>query len=207
MKYRRVKDVIERIAGESGDLVKPVLPAAHPFAYRNKMAVPAGLVKGKAALGCYRQGSHDIISVSSCAIQKEENNRLLRFARRFIEKHGISVYDEKTRKGCLRHVLGRVGDGGKMMAILVTASETLPEEKRWIEEIKRNCPKSFPSGTISSPSREIRYWARKSDTSGAEKRSLPLFADCDLKYPRTPSSRYIKSRQKFSMKKHWHTPI
>ena len=140
MKYRRVKDVIERIAGESGDLVRPVLPAAHPFAYRNKMAVPAGLVKGKAALGCYRQGSHDIIPVSSCAIQKEENNRLLRFARRFIEKHGISVYDEKTRKGSLRHVLGRVGDGGKMMAVLVTASEILPEEKRWIEEIKKELP-------------------------------------------------------------------
>lgn len=102
VKYRRVKDVIERIAGESGDLVRPVLPAAHPFAYRNKMAVPAGLVKGKAALGCYRQGSHDIIPVSSCAIQKEENNRLLQFARRFIEKYGISVYDEKTRKGSLR---------------------------------------------------------------------------------------------------------
>ena len=140
VKYRRVKDVIERIADESGDLVRPVLPAAHPFAYRNKMAVPAGLVKGKAALGCYRQGSHDIIPVSSCAIQKEENNRLLRFARRFIEKYGISVYDEKTRKGSLRHVLGRVGDGGKMMAVLVTASEILPEEKRWIEEIKKELP-------------------------------------------------------------------
>ena len=140
MKYRRVKDVIERIAGESGDLVRPVLPAAHPFAYRNKMAVPAGLVKGKAALGCYRQGSHDIIPVSSCAIQKEENNRLLQFARRFIEKHGISVYDEKTRKGSLRHVLGRVGDGGKVMAVLVTASETLPEEERWIEGIQKELP-------------------------------------------------------------------
>lgn len=140
MKYRRVKDVIERIAGESGKLVRPVLPAAHSFAYRNKMAVPAGLVKGEAALGCYRQGSHDIISVSSCAIQKEENNRLLRFARRFIEKYGISVYDEKTRKGSLRHVLGRVGDDGKMMAVLVTASETLPEEKRWIEEMQKELP-------------------------------------------------------------------
>ena len=135
MKYRHVKDVIERIAGESGNLVRPVLPAAHSFAYRNKMAVPAGLVKGEAALGCYRQGSHDIISVSSCAIQKEENNRLLRFARRFIKKYGISVYDEKTRKGSLRHVLGRVGDDGKMMVVLVTASETLPEEKRWIEVV------------------------------------------------------------------------
>lgn len=140
MKYRRVKDVIERIAGESGNLVRPVLPAVHPFAYRNKMAVPAGLVKGKAALGCYRQGSHDIIPVSSCAIQKEENNRLLQFARRFIEKYGISVYDEKTRKGSLRHVMGRVGDDGKVMVVLVTASETLPEEKRWIEEIQKELP-------------------------------------------------------------------
>ena len=173
MKYRRVKDVIERIAGESGDLVRPVLPAAHPFAYRNKIAVPAGLVKGKAALGCYRQGSHDIIPVSSCAIQKEENNRLLRFARRFIEKHGISVYDEKTRKGSLRHVMGRVGDDGKVMAILVTASETLPEEKWWIEEIKKELPEvvslwhniqSKPGNTILGA--KIRHlWGRETLTA------------------------------------------
>lgn len=173
MKYRRVKDVIERIAGESGDLVKPVLPAAHPFAYRNKMAVPAGLVKGKAALGCYRQGSHDIIPVSSCAIQKEENNRLLQFARRFIEKYGISVYDEKTRKGSLRRVMGRVGDDGKVMVVLVTASETLPEEKRWIEEIQKELPEAVslwhniqpkPGNTILGA--KIRHlWGRETLTA------------------------------------------
>ncbi|MBF1129854.1 MAG: 23S rRNA (uracil(1939)-C(5))-methyltransferase RlmD [Dialister invisus] len=173
MKYRRVKDVIERIAGESGKLVRPVLPAAHPFAYRNKMAVPAGLVKGKAALGCYRQGSHDIIPVSSCAIQKEENNRLLRFARRFIKKYGISVYDEKTRKGSLRHVMGRVGDDGKVMVVLVTASETLPEEKRWIEEIQKELPEAVslwhniqpkPGNTILGA--KIRHlWGRETLTA------------------------------------------
>ena len=173
IKYRRVKDVIERIAGESGKLVRPVLPAAHPFAYRNKMAVPAGLVKGKSALGCYRQGSHDIIPVSSCAIQKEENNRLLRFARRFIEKYGISVYDEKTRKGSLRHVMGRVGDGRKIMAVLVTASETLPEEERWIEEIQKELPEvvslwhniqSKPGNTILGA--KIRHlWGRETLTA------------------------------------------
>lgn len=173
IKYRRVKDVIERIAGESGDLVKPVLPAVHPFAYRNKMAVPAGLVKGKAALGCYRQGSHDIIPVSSCAIQKEENNRLLQFARRFIEKYGISVYDEKTRKGSLRHVMGRVGDDGKEMVVLVTASETLPEEERWVEEIKKELPEvvslwhniqSKPGNTILGA--KIRHlWGRETLTA------------------------------------------
>ena len=173
IKYRRVKDVIERIAGESGDLVRPVLPAAHPFAYRNKMAVPAGLVKGKAALGCYRQGSHDIIPVSSCAIQKEENNRLLRFAQRCIEKYGISVYDEKTRKGSLRHVMGRVGDDGKVMVVLVTASETLPEEKRWIEGIQKELPEVIslwhniqpkPGNTILGA--KIRHlWGRETLTA------------------------------------------
>ena len=173
MKYRRVKDVIERIAGESGKLVRPVLPAVHPFAYRNKMAVPAGLVKGEAALGCYRQGSHDIIPVSSCAIQKEENNRLLQFARRFIEKYGISVYDEKTRKGSLRHVMGRVGDDGKVMVVLVTASETLPEEKRWIEGIQKELPEVIslwhniqpkPGNTILGA--KIRHlWGRETLTA------------------------------------------
>lgn len=186
VKYRRVKDVIERIAGESGDLVRPVLPAAHPFAYRNKMAVPAGLVKGKAALGCYRQGSHDIIPVSSCAIQKEENNRLLQFARRFIEKYGISVYDEKTRKGSLRHVMGRVGDDGKVMVVLVTASETLPEEKRWIEEIKKELPEvvslwhniqSKPGNTILGA--KIRHlWGRETLTASL----------CGLRFEVSPSS-------------------
>ena len=173
MKYRHVKDVIERIAGESGNLVRPVLPAAHSFAYRNKMAVPAGLVKGEAALGCYRQGSHDIIPVSSCAIQKEENNRLLQFARRFIEKYRISVYDEKTRKGSLRHVMGRVGDDGKEMVVLVTASETLPEEERWVEEIKKELPEvvslwhniqSKPGNTILGA--KIRHlWGRETLTA------------------------------------------
>lgn len=193
VKYRRVKDVIERIAGESGKLVRPVLPAAHSFAYRNKMAVPAGLVKGEAALGCYRQGSHDIIPVSSCAIQKEENNRLLRFARRFIEKYGISVYDEKTRKGSLRHVLGRVGDDGKMMVVLVTASETLPEEKRWIEEIKKELPEVVslwhniqpkPGNTILGA--KIRHlWGRETLTASL----------CGLRFEVSPYSFFQVHRE------------
>ena len=36
--------------------------------------------------------------------------------------------------------MGRVGDDGKVMVVLVTASETLPEEKRWIEEIQKELP-------------------------------------------------------------------
>lgn len=140
VKYRRVRSVIERIAKEPGELVLPVLPAAHPFHYRNKMAVPAGVVNGVPALGYYKQGSHEVIPVSTCGIQEEENNRLLQWAETFIQKHRISLYNEKTKKGSIRHIMGRVGNDGKVMAVIVTATEELPEEKEWIRDIQKELP-------------------------------------------------------------------
>lgn len=140
VKYRRVRSVIERIAKEPGELVLPVLPAAHPFHYRNKMAVPAGMVNGVPALGYYKQGSHEVIPVSTCEIQEEENNRLLQWAETFIQKHRISLYNEKTKKGSIRHIMGRVGNDGKVMAVIVTATEELPAEKEWIRDIQKELP-------------------------------------------------------------------
>lgn len=140
VKHRSVVNVIERIAGEDGALVEPVIPAAHPFGYRNKMAIPAGFVKGVPSLGYYRQGTHDIVPTAFCNIQKEENNDLLRFAAEFIRKHSISCYNEKTGKGSLRHVMGRVGDDGKLMVVLITATRDLPCEEEWVREMTEALP-------------------------------------------------------------------
>ena len=140
IKHHSVVSVIERIAGEDGSLVEPVIPAAHPFGYRNKMAIPAGFVKGVPSLGYYRQGTHDIVPTAFCNIQKEENNELLRFAAEFIRKHSISCYNEKTGKGSLRHVMGRVGDDGKLMVVLITATRDLPCEEEWVREMTEALP-------------------------------------------------------------------
>ena len=140
IKHHSVVSVIERIAGEDGSLVEPVIPAAHPFGYRNKMAIPAGFVKGVPSLGYYRQGTHDIVPTAFCNIQKEENNELLRFVAEFIRKHSISCYNEKTGKGSLRHVMGRVGDDGKLMVVLITATRDLPCEEEWIREMTEALP-------------------------------------------------------------------
>lgn len=140
IKHHSVVSVIERIAGEDGSLVEPVIPAAHPFGYRNKMAIPAGFVKGVPSLGYYRQGTHDIVPTAFCNIQKEENNELLRFAAEFIRRHSISCYNEKTGKGSLRHVMGRVGDDGKLMVVLITATHDLPCEEEWVREMTEALP-------------------------------------------------------------------
>ena len=69
--------------------------------------------------------------------------------------------------------MGRVGDDGKVMVVLVTASETLPEEKRWIEEIQKELPEAVsiwhnippkPGNTILGA--KIRHlWSRETLTA------------------------------------------
>ncbi len=139
-KENRVREVVSRLGGFSGDLVLPVKKAAHPFGYRNKMAVPAAQASGGAKIGYYRQGTHQVVPISGCLIQEEENNRLLRFAAGFLTRHNIYGYNEKSRKGTVRHIMGRVGDHGEVMAVIVTASKNLPQEELWVKEIRELLP-------------------------------------------------------------------
>lgn len=136
IKYKRVRDVIRRIAGIDRDVVRPVIPAATPYGYRNKMAAPAAKKNGKGCLGFYRQGSHDLISLSSCPIQNQENNDLLALATDFLHHHNMPIYDEAGGGGSLRHVVARTGEDGMLMVVLVTATKTLPYEKEWIAALR-----------------------------------------------------------------------
>lgn len=140
VKERRVKDVMVRIGGYAESLVRPIADATHPWNYRNKMAVPVSQVTSGPVMGYYRQGSHQVIPIASCAIQEEENNRLLRFAQGFMTRHQLTGYNEKTGHGSVRHIMGRVGDHGEVMAVIVTATEKLPLADLWVSEMRKLLP-------------------------------------------------------------------
>ncbi|MDY6084188.1 MAG: 23S rRNA (uracil(1939)-C(5))-methyltransferase RlmD [Dialister sp.] len=135
-KHKRVRDVIRRIGGIDRDVVRPVIPAASPYGYRNKMAAPAAKKDGKSCLGFYRQGSHELIPLSCCPIQNKENNALLARVSDFLRTHELPIYDEASGKGSLRHVVARTGKDGMLMVVLVTAAESLPCEQEWIAALR-----------------------------------------------------------------------
>lgn len=139
-KEKRVKSVITRIAKEDEGKVLSILPSPKQEGYRNKMAIPVGTKNGQIVLGYYKRGTHEIIPSTHCQIQNETNNHLAAFAEDFLRRHHLTAYDEKTGKGTFRHIVGRIGDDGTLMAILITATETLPEETAWIEEMRKQCP-------------------------------------------------------------------
>ena len=120
--------------------VMETLRAEEPWNYRNKMQFPIGRNSGKIVIGCFAQGSHRIINTENCHIQRAENNDLANAAREIAEQLHISVYNEDTHKGVLRHIVGRVGRSNDLMAVIVTATKQLPRAKDFVRMLRERLP-------------------------------------------------------------------
>lgn len=140
-KRQQVIDAITRIGKQSDVYVEPTIGAATPWNYRNKMQFPIGKQKGKTIIGCFAQGSHQIIDTTDCHIQKEGNNEVVNAIREIVNKLNIPVYNEDKHSGILRHVVGRVGKKGDIMVVIVTASDKMPREKEFVKMLRAKLPK------------------------------------------------------------------
>ena len=138
IKRKRVEETLERI-GKINTTVHPTIGMENPYEYRNKAQFPVGIVDGQAVLGFYKKGTHDIVPTDYCHIQAPVNIEIIKIIKEYIKKYDISVYNEKTRKGLLRHVVTRVGfKTGELMIVLITNGKELPYKDELIEMLKTN---------------------------------------------------------------------
>lgn len=136
-KTRLVKDAIERIGGLKDVRIHDTLGMKDPWRYRNKAQFPVGL-NGEVIIGFYAGRSHEIINASECSIQDEVNDKVVRIVREFIKKYDVSVYDEKTGKGLIRHIVTRKGyKTGEVMVCIVINGEKLPADKALVEMLRK----------------------------------------------------------------------
>ncbi len=133
-KKQIVIDALKRIGGEKNPAVEDVM-GGEPYHYRNKVQFPVGKKNGAVVVGCYAKGTHEIVNVTDCLIEKRGNNKIVAAVREVAHNLGISIYDENKHKGVLRHVCGRETAKGELMAILVTNTEVLPKEKTFVKEL------------------------------------------------------------------------
>jgi 23S rRNA (uracil1939-C5)-methyltransferase len=150
---RRKQAVIEGLFDDSfvGDLktrggrgalpeIRPILPSPSPVGYRHKVMLPfgsnrsqAGLVladKPTITLGCYARNSHLVVDQQACLVQEPELTRCALAIKAWAQAWGLSVYDETTHSGWLRHAVLRKGYGtGEILAGLVVNGTTPGVEK------------------------------------------------------------------------------
>lgn len=139
-KEKRVKDALERI-GKIDTPVKPALGMKEPWGYRNKAQFPIGWSHEKLSIGFYKQGSHEIVDTDQCLIQHPVMDIARRQIRHFLTTTQMSIYDESTGKGLVRHLIVKTGfETGQVMIILVINGEDLPQEKTLISLLKDEVP-------------------------------------------------------------------
>jgi len=139
-KKARVEEAFKRIGGLNLP-VSEIHGAKMTEGYRNKVIYAVGKKDGHAVAGFYRERSHDIIPVSRCLIQPAESDRAAAAVCRWIDENGISVYNEETLTGTVRHVFVRKAFGtGQMAVCVIAAADRLKASDALIETIREACP-------------------------------------------------------------------
>lgn len=119
-----------------------VIGAVSKQNYRNKAQLPIGKKGKKTVFGFYSKKSHDIVPISSCLIQNDDINKAAKVFLDFANEYKISVYDEKSHTGILRHIYVRTGNTtGDMLFVVVTNSKKiLPHSEVLVQRLIELCP-------------------------------------------------------------------
>ncbi len=132
-KKNKVKMDFTKIAGLHDININNTIGMVHPFRYRNHVQVPVGEKNGKTVLGFYDINSNDIVDMEKSILQPEIGDRITNIIRNWMDKYNIKSYDKKSKKGTLRHIGIRVNKDNKVMVIIVTGGDRLPNEKDLID--------------------------------------------------------------------------
>lgn len=139
-KAQKVTDALNRIGGQHLEPVG-ITGAPEISGYRNKAQYPVALKNGKPAAGFYQNRTHEVIPVRRCLILPEIFDKARDVVIRWAEEDCVSVYDEQTGRGLLRHIYLRRGTvTGEIMVCLVVNGDSLPRTNRLIHALQREIP-------------------------------------------------------------------
>ena len=137
LKAERVKSCLNRLAGERLEEV-PILAAPDCRGYRNKAQYPVACQKGRAYAGFFKAGTHEVVENRRCLILPEETDRVKDAVMDYVNQYRVSVYDETTHTGLLRHIYVRRGAvSGEILVCLVCNGRKLPKAEALVERLKK----------------------------------------------------------------------
>ncbi len=140
-KSKRVADALaaypELYEVELGD----VWAAPETLGYRASAKLVVARKRGKAQVGMYRRGSHDVVDIADCPLHHPLINRVAAVVREELDRRNISAYDANHRRGLLRYLLVRVSPSlDKAMVTFVTTERNYREVTHLAKWLQRKVP-------------------------------------------------------------------
>ncbi len=135
-KKQMVTDAMRRIGKIDIDC-EEILSIENETRYRNKAQIPVGLDEnGKVVAGFYSRRSHRIIPCDDCLLQMPQFAPIIKAVKSYITENPVTVYNEETKKGLVRHIYLRRGrKTGEIMFCLVINGDNLPRAQKLIDKV------------------------------------------------------------------------
>ena len=193
-KQKRVYDALTRIGGIDGSLVGEIIGADESDFYRNKAQLPITLdSNGNVKVGFFAQRTHRVVALDDCKLQSRAFAPAIRIFLEWANQNHISVYDEKTHTGILRHLYLRHAEKtNELMVCIVANTSELRKEKQLVQMLSENLQnlKSVVLNTNTDKTNVI-----------TGKKCRTLYGDgyitdilCDMKFRISPLSFYQVNR-------------
>ena len=141
MKQNAVQSLVNKTLKNKIE-VQETIGMENPLHYRNKAQYPIGINKqGEPVIGVFANRTHEVIPIDNCLIQNKKSEEIAKFIVEFIKEKNISIYDEKTGKGLVRHIVTKVGiKTGEIMCVIVLNGHKIPKENELVENLRTRYP-------------------------------------------------------------------
>ena len=138
---RRKQGRVISLLGEFGH-VEEIVGMTDPTHYRNKVTAAFALDRNRRVVsGIYQPNSHKVVPVDDCLIEDAAADRIIADIRNMLRDFKILVFDERSGKGWLRHVLVRRGFAtGQTLVVLVAVSPIFPTQKPFVKKLLEKHP-------------------------------------------------------------------
>lgn len=137
LKAARVQSCLNRIGGEQFDSI-PILGAPATTCYRNKAQYPVSIKNGRAYAGFFRAGSHEVVENGRCLILPPEMDAVKDAVIDYVNQNKVSVYDERTHTGLLRHIYVRRGAVSKeILVCLAVNGKAIPHKDALLARLEK----------------------------------------------------------------------
>lgn len=138
IKQNAVSQVLRRIGGIENPPVENIVGGVKREGFRNKVQYPAVLTEeGTVAFGFFARRSHRVVAVEGCRLQEPIFHKALAAVTRWANENRISVYDETTHSGLLRHIFMRYAAKKDQLMVMPVINGKVPASAAALADILR----------------------------------------------------------------------
>lgn len=122
--------------------VEEILSTGEPYYYRNKVQAAFGRTRGGEIIsGVYQSSTHNIVKVDACLLEDPRADAVIVTVRKMLREFKLTVFNENSQTGFLRHVLVKVAQGtGEIMVVLVTGTREFKSKNAFCNALLQRHP-------------------------------------------------------------------